>query len=461
MARRNGGNEDPIRLVRVEGENVRVLKLAAVRLDGEPGLFRVTGPNESGKTTFLDLVAMVFGGKKAVKPDTIQEGKDGAWARAELSNGYSIERRFTRAEPDGYLTVTTPEDADLRSPQTLLDAWRGAHAFDPGALLAKKTGEIEGIILGLAKRKGLKEDLARIAAERAAIKDERLPYNRVIQKAQRADPPTGERPEPVDVSGEMSRLDELQGRAEERRRREEVLAGAEEDLGDARDEVDEQKALIRDLERRLKEAKQDLAALEDAVGDQQAMVKEAEAALATQDDPTEEIAAVKARISEADAVNAALEPWKAWDRMQAEARDAKAEADKLTTALQALDSEKDEILRSAEIPVPGITFGEDGSMLLDGHPIDVASGRRRLDMAFDIAEAANPRLKVVLMDEANDYDLPSLEKLDERARGRGWQVLACRIGIEGPGEIVVSDGRAVNQGAEEEVEEEAAEEVTA
>jgi len=130
MAKTKGATEG-IRLVSVEAENVRKLTTVAVRLDGEPGLFRVTGDNEEGKTTLLDIIAMLFGGAKAVKPDTIQMGKDGAWCRAELSNGYSIEKRFTAAAPDGYLTVTTPDDAKPNAPQTLLDGWCGLIASIP------------------------------------------------------------------------------------------------------------------------------------------------------------------------------------------------------------------------------------------------------------------------------------------------------------------------------------------
>ena len=437
---KTNGSED-IRLVRVDGENIRILKLAAVRFDGEPGLFRVTGPNEAGKTTFLDLVAMLFGGRKAVKSETIQEGQDGGFCRAELSNGYSIERRFTRAEPDGYLTVTTPDDAVPRAPQTLLDAWRGSHAFDPGALLKKKTTEVEEIILGLAKRKGLKEELAKLAAEDKALRDDRVEFNRALQRVQRMDKPEGERPEPVGVSWEMDRLNELR-----------TIQKQREEIGLEVRELDQKAALMEGHIERLNSEIERLTSEREALAVEwkqaQATMGKAEKRLGAIEDPALRIAEVKARIQEADAVNATLEPWKEWDRAQGDVKEAKAAADKLTAKIKAVAEKRDGLLRSAEIPVSGIGFAEDGAMLLDGHSLDVASGRRRLDMAYDIAKAANPMLKVLLLDEANDYDVPSLERLDERARGDGMQVIACRIGIEGPGEIVVVDGRVTNNGAD-------------
>lgn len=51
-------------------------------------------------------------------------------------------------------------------------------------------------------------------------------------------------------------------------------------------------------------------------------------------------------------------------------------------------------------------------------------------------------MRVCLLDEANNLDLPSMERLDELAKKHRFQIWAVRIGIEGPGEVVVEDGEA-------------------
>jgi len=48
----------------------------------------------------------------------------------------------------------------------------------------------------------------------------------------------------------------------------------------------------------------------------------------------------------------------------------------------------------------------------------------------------------------NDIDLDGLEELDRLAKAHGMQVWAARIGLEGPGEIVVEDGEARSHGAD-------------
>lgn len=426
---------EDFRLISIEAENIRTLNTVAVKLDGKPGLFRATGENGAGKTTLLDIVAMLFGGTKAVKSETIQEGKDGAWCRATLSNGYAIEKRFTSAAPEGYLTITTPDGMMPKAPQTLLNGWCGPRSFDPGALLRKKTAEIEAIILGLGKDPDLEEKRATIAARLERLAEERRPWNSAKQRIQRLNAPTGTRPEPVDVSWEMERLTTL--RTIQNQRDEIARDVAALDLQAAGEEGH--------LER-LKAEIQRLSAEREAVAVEwkktQAAMKEKEKRLEAIEDPAEQIAGVEGRISEAQAINAELEPWKEWDRSRVELEQAETESKALTAKIKELKAEDDALLRAADIPIPGISFDDSGAMVLDGHSIEVASGMRRHDLAVDIAFAANPRIKVVLLDEANDYGLEALEALHKRAAGKGWQVIACRLGLEGPGEIIVHDGKA-------------------
>ena len=102
------------------------------------------------------------------------------------------------------------------------------------------------------------------------------------------------------------------------------------------------------------------------------------------------------------------------------------------------------MIAAAGIPVPGLTFDpETAEPQLNGFPLALASGGERIRMAVAVALAVDPELRVCLVDEANDLDLEALEELDRLATEHGFQVFACRIGLEGAGEIVVDDGEAV------------------
>jgi hypothetical protein len=103
--------------------------------------------------------------------------------------------------------------------------------------------------------------------------------------------------------------------------------------------------------------------------------------------------------------------------------------------------------------VDGISFAPDGAVLLNNRDLAVASGFERIRMAFRVAVAANSRLKAVLVDEGNDLGLDGLKELDALCHETGIQGFLCRIGLEGPGEIVVEDGEARNRDAGDEAQE--------
>ena len=170
----------------------------------------------------------------------------------------------------------------------------------------------------------------------------------------------------------------------------------------------------------------------------------AEAELDETEDPTEAITAVESHIKDADTINDTLGPWKDYDRSQEELTEATIQSDRLTVEIRALETEEADLLKAAEIPVRGITFSAEGGMLLDGQPIEVNSGMRKLDMTCDIAFASNSDIRVILLDEATAYGPKALARLDERAKEKGWQVLGCTLRDDDEVEIVVKDGAAKN-----------------
>ena len=86
-----------IHLVRVQAESLHRLRFAQVELDPQGQLVRVTGKNGAGKSSLLRVIREGLGGAGEVLPEAINdESEDGTGSlRLELSNGYTIERRFT------------------------------------------------------------------------------------------------------------------------------------------------------------------------------------------------------------------------------------------------------------------------------------------------------------------------------------------------------------------------------
>jgi predicted nucleic acid-binding Zn-ribbon protein len=447
---------DAIRLLSLEAENFHRLRVAKIRLDDEGKLIRVTGENAAGKTTLLRAVMALFGGDGAVRPDAIREGADGGWVRGELNNGFTLTRKFTEKNPKGYLTIEGPglmEGTRTKYKQSDVSGWLGDISFDLLALFRLKPRDLRDTLLSLAKDPELRSKLDGIAADRERIREERTPFLSVKQRAERTPKPTGERPEPVDVSGEMAKLAELEAEAERYREARDSGDAAMDAANDATEDLKETEEEIRRLEEQLKDAK-DRRMLEvdrmKLLGLAAAKAKDDADKLT---DPRDQIATVRARISEADQIRRALAPWDAWERIQTEAKEATSKAKKLTDALASLDAQEKELLAESGIPVDGISFAPDGAVLLNNRDLAVASGFERIRMAFRVAVAANSRLKAVLVDEGNDLGLDGLKELDALCHETGIQGFLCRIGLEGPGEIVVEDGEARNRDAGDEAQE--------
>ena len=470
-----------IHIVAMEIRNMYRIRFARVKVIPGVGFVRVTGDNEEGKTSLLHAVMAGFGGAGEVLPAALNDeaGGEPGYVKLELSNDFTIRRDITEANPKGILRVMGPDGG--KHSQSKLNGWLGDHhEFDILAFFGLKPARQTQILLGLGTDPDLASKLATKKADHSRLFDERTPFIAEQRRARAVKKPEGERPDQVDVSGEMDRLGELQatqrrrgdlGRevndyreklAKNRARREEIAETHDLRVVKAREEIEKLKGAIalldetagRDVDMYVEES----ASLTAAHAELMSAGKETKATFEAMADVTDEIDAATDRISKADVVNQRLEPWKRWEAAEQELEAATVEHDLLTAQMQDIKAEEAKLIAEAEIPVEGLSFGENAEPLLKGRPLAVASGAQKIRMAAAVAFAADPELRVCLIDEANDVGMAALEALDEEAKQRDFQILGCRLGLEGPGEIIVDDGFAWSDGDEEAVEDERSEE---
>ena len=422
---------EPITIVGVEIRNFRKITLAHVKLDDKSaGLVKVTGKNKAGKTTLLNAIKAALGGARAIdEGGTISDEPtdDQSFVQVLLSNGFTITRRFTPASEKGALTIESLDGGKYG--QKKLDEWLGARSFDPLAFYDLKPDDRAKLLLSLSPKSDLPETLANIRATRKEAYDKRTPHIAGLRAARTVKKPEGERPEPVDVSKELVRLQGL--RAEQKR-----IDAAERVLSDAESTVRLAVVRVNEAQAALDRAREALLSAEEARDDA------AEELSVLPADRKEAIAAVEAHLSTAAEADAALEPWKMWDRAVKEAEQHSERVDEFTLVIEGCDSAERRELQEAEIPVSNLTFDPEGAALINGKPFELASGAEKIAMAVDVAFAAKPDLRIALLDEANDLDLEALAELDRLAKEKGFQVWAVRIGIEGKGDVHVEDGVA-------------------
>lgn len=436
------GKKEGIHVVGIDVENLHRLRFADVKLLAGGGLVRVTGKNKSGKSSLLTTIKEAFGGAAEVTEIPIHKGSEAGQVRIALSNGFTITRRITEQNTKGYLTVLAPDGG--KHGQAKLNEWLGATSFDPLAFFSLKPERQREILLGLGSDPDLAEKLDEVRSRHAKLYAERTPFISEQQRCRRVKRPEGERPEPVDVSAAMEELRALQ--AKERARGDLVrdirqLGQSITTNGDAKRS---KRNRIKELEEELAKARTELDVLEEQGAGLERERAGLIAALEATPPVDAELAAVQEQLDQADSVNASLEPWKEWERAQASLKEATKSVDGLTEQIGQAKAEEIRLIAAAGIPVPGLTFDpETAEPQLNGFPLALASGGERIRMAVAVALAVDPELRVCLVDEANDLDLEALEELDRLAKEHGFQVFACRIGLEGAGEIVVDDGEAL------------------
>ena len=159
-------------------------------------------------------------------------------------------------------------------------------------------------------------------------------------------------------------------------------------------------------------------------------------------DPAPQIAQLQEVLASASQVDRQRQPWLDHRKATVSFENVEEAEQGLTADLKSIKAGEGRLLAESGIPVDGISFSESGTPLLNGRSLELASGRERIEVAVAVALAADPQLRVCLLDEANELDLEAMAALDKLARKHHFQIWCVRIGLEGSGEIVVEDGVA-------------------
>ena len=206
------------------GENVK--RVRAIRITPpRTGLVKITGRNNQGKTSVLDLIPYGLGGARARPALPIRRGATGAREAIVFQDQHGREALRVTVVWTGrgeYLTVEKKAgDAwvAVKSPQDFLDSIVGAGlGFDPLALMRLKPAQLADRLLAVLR---LDEDPRAIDAERARLAEQRTETSREARalkaRLDAAPEPDAATPDAeVSVATLLEERDDLQARREAR-----------------------------------------------------------------------------------------------------------------------------------------------------------------------------------------------------------------------------------------------------
>lgn len=427
-----------MKILRLEAENIKKLKVVEITPAGN--IVEITGPNGSGKSSVLDAIFYALAGAKDIPAQPIRRGQLKAHVKLELGE-ITVIRKFSK-DTGTSLVAEAKNGARFPTPQRLLDEMLGKLTFDPLEFSRMDPKKQLDQIRSMVK---IDLDLDALDAQNSHAFDLRTDLNREIKRLDAQGLgftfPDDTPDEEIDVSKLAAEL-EVAGKKnagiEHIKREREILAGAIqnrlESAQRSRAEADRLRQKAEDLEQ---------SAISDE-GIAHDKTEQLEAVIVPDPIDTSEI---RELINSARGINANVAKKKQQAAIYAQAKEKRAAAEKLTDAMAARITAKRDAIAAAKMPIEGLSFGE-GEVVYNGLPFNQASSAEQLRISVAVAMAANPKLKVLRIQDGSLLDENSMKLLAEMAAESDYQIWIERVDTSGKVGVVMEDG-AVKPAAEE------------
>lgn len=394
------------KIVRLQAENVKVLKVVEIRPDGN--VIVIGGKNGAGKTSLIDSIAYALGGTKMIPGEPVRKGQSKATIIADLGD-LIVERTITHKGTA--LTVKNRKGVRQASPQKILDGFHGKWTFDP-LDFSRQPAKTQA--LTLKELAGLDSSSADEA--RAECYEQRTAVNRDLAKTEarmeelafHEDAPDEE----VSVAGLIEELKTAQKtNADNAQRRQQVEK--------YKDDIDAHQRECEILREKIAELSLHLTGLEgtkDAMNEKYRDYKTAAAELEDADDGS-----IQTRISNAGELNNKLQENQGREKLEHECEALSRQSEALTTKIDKIDADKAASLRDAKLPIAGLGLNDAG-VTYEGIPFEQCSSAEQLRISVAMGIALNPELRVLLIRDGSLLDEDSLKTISAMAEEADAQV---------------------------------------
>ncbi|MAM53394.1 ATP-binding protein [Microbacterium sp. UBA3394] len=368
-----------------------------ISLSPTGSLVVIAGGNGAGKSSFIDAFVELFDPKGTrLTPKPIRDGE--SEARAEFTDtdlGVRIVRTWKK-EDAGKLEVFALDGAKYSKPAEVVASLTGGLIFDPVQFLSLDEKRQRDALLA---KVDLPIDLDEVARERAGAEERRRDAGREVKRLQGA-LSTMTAPAPGTPTEEVSAADIIA----------ELRAGNDQN----RRVIDAQNECIV-LDRRIEDLEAQLASARGRAADL--------AKIAAEDQV--DVEAIRERLDAVEESNAGVRAAAEYSRTASAASTAASEYAAAQDDLDEIEERKRAALASATFPVDGLSVDESG-VTFDGVPFRQTNTATQRKVAFAIATAGDPKLKLVIVRDGDLLDADSLAAVREVGKERGYTVLVER-----------------------------------
>lgn len=405
-----------MKINKLEIENVKRVK--AVKLEPtSDGLTIIGGNNNQGKTSVLDAIAWALGGERYRPAAAVREGSViPPNLKIVMNNGLVVERKGKNSS----LKVTDP--SGQKAGQQLLDSFVEQLALDLPKFLEVSDKEKANILLKII---GVGPQLAEMEQKEKELYNERLYIGRTAdqkEKYAKEQPYYPDAPQELISPSELIRKQqEILVQNGENQRKRENLHQLEQEYQRVTEQI---QALLKEQTRLTESLKIARTSAADLV-----------------DQSTEEL---EQNISNVEEINRKVRANLDKDKAEEDAKTYKEQYAQLTTKIEDVRKQKTDLLKNADLPLPGLTV-EDGDLLYNGHKWDDMSGSDQLRVATAIVRKLNPNCGFVLLDKLEQMDLGTLQEFGQWLEQEGLQAIATRVSTGGECSVIIEDGYVAGQ----------------
>lgn len=408
-------------ILKLQASNVMNIEARVIEANGKS--VTLTGKNGAGKSAFLKAIEFALSGKAlASSPKPVRHGETSGDILLDLGD-IIVKRHFTN--DSSTLKIENKDGMVFKSPQALLDKFRGNISFDPMGFAGLPEKQQKEVLVGMID---LPINLDELDLKRKGIYDKRTDVNRDIKRleGQRDGIPVildvpDDEISSVDVMTEMQAASELIATNERGRQ---LLRKHQHDSAML---LEKQARLNAELET----CKADIDALRPEIERIAADVLEME-------DP--DLEQFKCKLADVEQINAHIRQKQERLKIVNQLNDLKATSIGMTVDMTAIDELKTKTISEAGMPVDGLGFNEYG-VTFDEVPLSQCSdGQKRL-ISARIGMAMNPDLRVLWVNDASLLDTDSINDLKNMADENGYQLwLECVSDEENVGVHIEANG---------------------
>lgn len=429
-----------MQITKIYAENI--LKLQAVHIAPNSPVIEIKGENASGKSSLLDAILIGLKGKKFSPPEPVKHGeKKGKIVidmDGDVSKGIPAFTITSKVTNNKIETIIEPSELlNGETPRQFLDKLLGAISFDPWEFVGKDSAKQKQILLEL-----IGVDIDGIDKREKKVYDDRTIVGRDLKAAEERVKGLVfheiEETEEVKVSELSQKLTDAIEFNNDYTQREENNQRLKESAIRDKEEIERLKQRIEELEKGVVQKRENYKCEKEELEKMRLI----------------DLNSLKQDIAKIDEKNAMIRDNKRYDEEKGKLDNLRDVYGKLDVDLESIRQERIDSLQSANIPVEGLSFSDDG-LLYNDIPLSQCSDGEKLMISMRISMALNPTVKILRVKDGSLIGTKNLEILKEIVKDKGYQLwlesVAGREEYENGGKvgIFIEEGIAEGDGVEE------------